>query len=373
VNAVHTVTLPRAKPGSSCTKVATAPACTKATATTACAELPCRPFAGVACKADEACPATRTAGHDSDRDGVPPGCEKTCDDALARTSFEESASLACRESAGGRDACCAGQASDACTATRAAEASKCCAEAGGTEEHQAELRIPEIGRGAIAGEWIIPRDEILLVAFGPHTVADKDGKAVVRERVAVISAEEFAHPRTESDQEQIPPPLTVPKLARSAAAATAPASPAPGLPMPTMPSRTLPQGVNTDGTTAELPPLPDETAEESPADASSEPRPSPQAKRPRPEAEAEAETPSPPTAKPSATRDGKAAKTSFSLPRGLFRPAGLPAIGIPNLQFTMPLKPFELKLPLNQKLQLELIGRVVPDTEPATESEGDKG
>ena len=29
----------------------------------------------------------------------------------------------------------------------------------------------------------------------------------------------------------------------------------------------------------------------------------------------------------------------------------------------VPLKPFSLKLPLNQKLELELIGRVVPDDE----------
>ncbi|MFO0890503.1 MAG: hypothetical protein U0790_15340 [Isosphaeraceae bacterium] len=41
---------------------------------------------------------------------------------------------------------------------------------------------------------------------------------------------------------------------------------------------------------------------------------------------------------------------------------------MPNLQFMMPLKPFELKLPLNQKLQLELVGKVVPDTDAEGES-----
>jgi hypothetical protein len=32
----------------------------------------------------------------------------------------------------------------------------------------------------------------------------------------------------------------------------------------------------------------------------------------------------------------------------------------------MPLKPFALKLPFNQKLELELIGRIVPDSEQAS-------
>ena len=34
----------------------------------------------------------------------------------------------------------------------------------------------------------------------------------------------------------------------------------------------------------------------------------------------------------------------------------------------MPLKPFAMKLPFNQKLELELIGRVVPDPEAAVGS-----
>ena len=40
------------------------------------------------------------------------------------------------------------------------------------------------------GEWLIPRGEALLVSFGAHTVADKDGKAVVKERLAIIEADE---------------------------------------------------------------------------------------------------------------------------------------------------------------------------------------
>ena len=67
----------------------------------------------------------------------------------------------------------------------------------------AQVQVPEIGRAEIAGEWLIPRDEVLLVGFGPHTVADKDGKAVVRERLAMITASEVAMPAVEADAEPL--------------------------------------------------------------------------------------------------------------------------------------------------------------------------
>ena len=75
-----------------------------------------------------------------------------------------------------------------------------------------------------------------------------------------------------------------------------------------------------------------------------------------------------PTAKPSAALDSQAAKTAFQLAKGLFKPNTLPAFAFPNLQFMMPLKPFAMKLPFSQKLELELIGRVVPDPEAASEA-----
>ena len=65
--------------------------------------------------------------------------------------------------------------------------------------------------------------------------------------------------------------------------------------------------------------------------------------------------------------DIRASKTAFELAKGLFKPNTLPQFTFPNLQFVMPLKPFAMKLPFNQKLEIELIGRVVPDSE--TESE----
>ncbi len=52
------------------------------------------------------------------------------------------------------------------------------------------LELPEIANQEILGEWLIPNGECLLVSFGPHTVADKAGKAVVRERLAFVEADE---------------------------------------------------------------------------------------------------------------------------------------------------------------------------------------
>ena len=51
------------------------------------------------------------------------------------------------------------------------------------------LELPEIASQEVLGEWLIPNGECLLVSFGPHTEADKDGKAVVRERLAFIEAD----------------------------------------------------------------------------------------------------------------------------------------------------------------------------------------
>ena len=97
---------------------------------------------------------------------------------------------------------------------------------------------------------------------------------------------------------------------------------------------------------------------------SAEPRPSPQSKKPRRDTAPAAD----PTSKPSATADIRATKTALELAKGLFKPNTLPQFTFPNLQFMMPLKPFAMKLPFNQKLELELIGRVVPDSETASQA-----
>ena len=49
-----------------------------------------------------------------------------------------------------------------------------------------QVQVPEISHAKVEGEWLIPRDGILLVSLGVDTVADDNGKAVVRERIAVL-------------------------------------------------------------------------------------------------------------------------------------------------------------------------------------------
>jgi hypothetical protein len=168
-----------------------------------------------------------------------------------------------------------------CAAKTDVAESSCCrgSEPGST------VQIPEVASQEVVGEWLIPNDGVLVVGLGIHTASDKDGKAVVRERLMVIEAKADTElMRTASRRESavgrhsspghvtipapvIPAPLTIP----------APVTPAPGhsIPTPIVPSRTLPQGIHADGTPAELPPLPEDT-EPTEADDSAEPHGSPQ-------------------------------------------------------------------------------------------------
>jgi hypothetical protein len=100
--------------------------------------------------------------------------------------------------------------------------------------------------------------------------------------------------------------------------------------------------------------------------------PSPQIKKPQPGSQS---APGP-AAKPAAAVDPKTSKASFIQARPWLKAAGLLSLPktnmaagflpMPSLQFMMPLKPFSLKLPFGQKLELELTGRVVPDPEAAS-------
>jgi hypothetical protein len=120
-----------------------------------------------------------------------------------------------------------------------------------------------------------------------------------------------------------------------------------------MPSRSIPQGVRADGTPADLPPLPDdETDPDSSSSESSEPMASPQTKKiPQPKA------------KP--TTDSGTNKAEFTLPKAasMFLPSLFMPSPSTGLQFLLPIKPLSLKLPFGQKLEVEVIGRVVADSE----------
>ncbi len=277
--------------------------------------------------------------------------------------------------------------SDCSSAT--ASCDSCCQ---GDEASKVALEVPEIGSQEIAGEWLIPNDGILLVSFGPHTVADKDGKAVVRERLAIVEAVESAEtlpmpsylphyatvpPIVVPNAQPAPwtirsfsvPVLPVPESTAPVPEAVAPVriSPPdmPAAPMPPVPSRSIPQGYHTDGKVADLPPLPPETDDDEDPSDSSEPRPSPQTTKPRPDQ-------SMPEAKPrpsQSSADSAARKAQYTVPGFPTIPAMFqssnPAVG---LQFLVPIKPVSFKLPFNRRLELEIFGRVVHAPEPVSSS-----
>ncbi|MGO9598403.1 MAG: hypothetical protein ACLP7Q_10485 [Isosphaeraceae bacterium] len=259
---------------------------------------------------------------------------------------------------------CHGAGASACTAQQKKSAPPCSPQvtAWAATSRTAQIQVPEIGRAEIAGEWLIPRDEILVIGFGPHTIADKEGKAIVRERLALVSAEVVAAAFTsQGDQDPAPAfPGLLPRIARVPGwPALSPAPTIPGLPTPPLPSRSLPQGYNSDGSPTDLPPLPDDEKAEPSASDSAEPRPSPQTKK----IPSGPSTEPSPSATPAAPADSRASKAGFVLPRGLLKQPALPPALLPGLQFMMPLKPLAMKLPFSQKLELELIGRVMPDAD----------
>ncbi len=293
-----------------------------------------------------------------------------------------------------------GAADTDCSEEKCSKAQGCCesADEGPFKEdaavQQLRVQVPEIRTQEVAGEWLIPKDELLLVSFGVYTTADQNGKAVVKERLAMIRAEEvaggsngdrtgrMAHfpiaPKVGPAAVQgptipapapliAPPPVVVParpinpfsldwgQHAVERGPLTVPALPAnPAMPLPVAPSRTMPQGVHGDGTISNLPPLPDET--EQSTSESAEPMASPQTKKHQ-------------QAKPAT--DSGAAKASFA--PGKVAALSIPSLflpGVPSspagLQFLLPIKPFSFKLPFKQRLEIEIFGRLVPDIEPSS-------
>ena len=222
----------------------------------------------------------------------------------------------------------------------------------------ASVDVPEIDNREVLGEWLIPCGDALLVSFGAFTVADKDGKAIVKERLALIEAvdERIALPSAFVPNPVFPAPATtIPPPAPLVPHLLPKIQELPKIPLPTpvMPSRSIPQGVHADGTPAELPPLPDDEADDSTSESeSAEPMPSPQTKKPRE-----------PKSKP--TTDSDTSKAEFSLPKmaSMFLPSLFMPSPSAGLQFMLPIKPLSFKLPFGQRVEIEVFGRVVPDTE----------
>jgi hypothetical protein len=112
----------------------------------------------------------------------------------------------------------------------------------------ASVQVPEISRASIAGEWLIPNDGVLIISLGVKTAADDQGKAVVRERIAIVEAHSAS--RTPDGTPRVP--MTSPV----AAASFEPTKLGP----PIVPGRSMPQQVDPEGNVLELPPLPEALA-----------------------------------------------------------------------------------------------------------------
>ena len=108
------------------------------------------------------------------------------------------------------------------------------------------VQIPEITQSRVAGEWLIPKDGVLIVSLGVKTASDDQGKAVVRERLAVIEAN----------------PPSIPGTFHSKVEATADPMPiaVSTLGMPALPLRSMPRPIDPSGQEVELPPLPEAVA-----------------------------------------------------------------------------------------------------------------
>ncbi|MFO0908226.1 MAG: hypothetical protein U0794_07680 [Isosphaeraceae bacterium] len=153
------------------------------------------------------------------------------------------------------------------------------------------IQVPEVEHREVAGEWLIPHDHVLIVSFGVATVAESNGRAGVRERLALVEARAIEAPAQTAPASPAAASASAQPVNQAAYARTI--SPAPvvqftpvlplppgaaGIPMPAprAPSRSLPYAVNLDGVHTPLPPLPEDHAPPTSLPHSSEPCATPQ-------------------------------------------------------------------------------------------------
>jgi hypothetical protein len=158
------------------------------------------------------------------------------------------------------------------------------------ESVQATLEVPEVAYCELAGEWLIPKNGVLLASLGAHCVADANGKAVVRERLLVVKATALAEPVAVGvaplrERLGLPAPGASFDVQLSVNGASRPRHEGggvekPAMPAPAAPSRTLPQGLNAEGEPVPLPPLPPEAPAPTARPDSAEPVATPQTKHP---------------------------------------------------------------------------------------------
>jgi hypothetical protein len=144
------------------------------------------------------------------------------------------------------------------------------------------IQVPEVTECDVSGEWLIPNDDVLIVSLGVHTI-NESGKAVVKERLALIQAKETsAQPEMRAVYNAPKTPVAAPTtkgymnspirvtttttqlpfVSPSGYQPAVPATPLARLapiPWPVAPSLALPEARNASGEPIALPPLPENT------------------------------------------------------------------------------------------------------------------
>lgn len=138
---------------------------------------------------------------------------------------------------------------------------------------QVSFEVPEVCKSEVSGEWLIPNQGVLVVSFGPHTVADSKGKAIACERLVIIEAEEVVVGRFMIGSGV----ANLPMQGVGFVAGEEAAIPLPIL-SPFTPSRSLPEPFTAQGLPTSLPPLPMNLSPPTLMPGSSEPCASPQMK-----------------------------------------------------------------------------------------------
>lgn len=218
-----------------------------------------------------------------------------------------------------------------------------------------QLDVPEVVRGGLEGEWLIPNDGVLVASLGAHTVDDGTGKAVVKERLVLVEADLGLARNGVEVQQTTSRPFSFTLPARAAAI------PMP-MPVPTAPSRSLPQGHNADGVPVPLPPLPEAKVPPTSLPGSAEPCATPQAPHAHDDSsESEAPTPAAPPRTTSIGLDPDSTRAKYEGEPGSKDEKAASSTNSPwNL-----LKPYLLRIPMaTGNVEIEIRASVSPASKP---------
>ncbi|AGA30279.1 hypothetical protein [Singulisphaera acidiphila] len=222
-----------------------------------------------------------------------------------------------------------------------------------------KLDVPEVVKGTLEGEWLIPNSGVLVASLGAHTIDDGNGKAVIRERLMLIEAAPVT-PRTTVDLSQA--------LSRSftfVAPARVSTIPMPNhLPImpgrvPIAPSRSLPIARAADGTPVPLPPLPESQVPPTSFPGTSEPCATPQT-APQPKSASDD------TVTPHVKDNEETKSIDLESHRVGYYPEASAAdtLGASARGFWSTIKPYLLRLPLGPGIDIELSATVKPSIKP---------